>query len=242
MTSSQLRRKFSLAATRVNKLARIARKPTLWPALRGGVAASMEHEMVPISPPGTVIDVGASVGQFALLAKTRWPAAKIVSFEPLPRARKRYTSVLDNADLQPYAVGATAGTAALNVSAADDSSSLLPIGRRQTTVFPGTERAGTLDVEVVTLDDVVDQSWPSPWLLKIDIQGLELEALRGAEHTLEHVAEVYVECSFVELYDGQALADEVVAFLLSRGLRLAGVFNVARRDGEAIQADFLFRR
>jgi hypothetical protein len=53
---------------------------------------------------------------------------------------------------------------------------------------------------------------------------------------------VYVESSFVELYVGQPLADEVIAFLLPHGLRLAGIFNIARSGGEVIQADLLFRR
>jgi hypothetical protein len=99
-----------------------------------------------------------------------------------------------------------------------------------------------VDVEVRALDDVADPAWPSPWLLKIDVQGFELEVLRGGVATLPRVAEVYVECSFFELYEGQALADEVIAFLLASGLRLAGVFNLVRHRNEAIQADLLFRR
>jgi hypothetical protein len=51
------------------------------------------------------------------------------------------------------------------------------------------------------------------------------------------------ECSFVALYAGQALADEVIAWLRERGLRLIGVYNMANdRDGRAVQADFLFGR
>lgn len=234
--------RIDLARTRARKLASIAWTPALWPALRRGVAASIEHLRVPISPPGTVIDVGASVGQFALLARTRWPRARIVSFEPLPGARARYLSVVSDADLRPYALGAAAGTATLNISAQEDSSSLLPIGPRQIAAFPGTEQAGTLEVQVVTLDAVADAAWPTPWLLKIDVQGYELEVLRGGAKMLPQVDEVYVECSFAELYDHQSLADEVIAFLLGHGLRLAGAFNIARRDGEVIQADLLFRR
>ncbi len=48
-------------------------------------------------------------------------------------------------------------------------------------------------------------------LLKLDVQGFELSALQGCEDLLQHFAWVYVECSFIELYEGQALADEVIA-------------------------------
>jgi hypothetical protein len=52
---------------------------------------------------------------------------------------------------------------------------------------------------------------------------------------------VYAECSFVELYASQALADEVIAWLRERGLSLRGVHNMDYdRGGRAIQADFLF--
>jgi hypothetical protein len=45
------------------------------------------------------------------------------------------------------------------------------------------------------------------------------------------------------LYAGQALADEVIAWLRERGFRLRGVHNLEYdRDGRAIQADFLFAR
>jgi FkbM family methyltransferase len=206
------------------------------------VAASLEHKRVPLSTPGTVLDVGASVGQFALLARLRWPSARIVSFEPLPAARARYSGVLDGTDLRPFAVGARPGKATLHVAAADDSSSLLPIGRSQLQAFPGTREVETMEVDVVTIDDEVGDELPRPWLLKIDVQGYELEVLRGATKSLASgVGEVYVECSFAELYEGQPLADEVVAFLLDHGRRLAGVFNVVYLEGEAIQADLLFR-
>jgi FkbM family methyltransferase len=152
--------------------------------------------------------------------------------------------VLGNrAEILPYALGASEGTADMQVSASDDSSSLLPIGPRQVAEFPGTEQAGVTAVEIRTLSDVANPSWPGPRLLKIDVQGLELDVLRGAESVLQLFDEVFVECSFVELYEGQALADEVVSYLLTHGLRLVGVYGVARgAGGELLQADLLFRR
>jgi len=53
---------------------------------------------------------------------------------------------------------------------------------------------------------------------------------------------VYAECSFIELYAGQALAGEIVSWLRERGFDLAGVYNMSYdRIGRAVQADFLFR-
>ncbi len=132
----------------------------------------------------------------------------------------------------------------MHISARDDPSSLLPIGTEQNRLFPGTAEVGTQRIRVgrlqefVTVDDV-----SQPALLKLDVQGFELSALQGCEDLLGCFGWVYVECSFVELYEGQALADEVIAWLRERGFMLTGVYNMTYdAQGRAIQADFLFTR
>jgi len=65
----------------------------------------------------------------------------------------------------------------------------------------------------------------------------------GAPLLRERFAWVYAECSFQDLYTGQSFADEVIAWLRERGLRLAGVYHMAHDErGRAVQADFLFGR
>ena len=52
---------------------------------------------------------------------------------------------------------------------------------------------------------------------------------------------VYVECSFVELYVGEAMVDDIIAWLQERGWYLSGIYHmVYDRNGRSIQADFLF--
>ncbi len=234
-----------LARARASKLMKLAVKPGYWSAARAGVAASVEHSGIGLNPnTRTVLDVGASHGQFALFAAKEMPRARIICFEPLPGSRSSIEEVLGNrVEIVPAAVGVASGKATLNVSAQDDSSSLLPIGERQVSEFPGTASRGTQEVPVTTLDEGVPGDIVSPCLLKIDVQGLELQVLKGASETLLSVDEALIECSFVELYEGQSLADEVVEFMLRSGLRLRGVHGtVYSRDGSAVQADLLFRR
>ena len=237
--------KLRLTRTRVSKVGRLLVAPGYWPTVRLGVVPSVEHAAVPFRDDiKTVVDVGASRGQFASFAAHRFPEAQLICFEPLPDARAVLKNVVaGRATIHAAAVGATAGTATLNVSGQDDSSSLLPIGHRQIEEFPGTEASTTLEVRVEVLSDLDLVSLHGPRLLKIDVQGFELDVLKGAGANLDLFDQAFVECSFVELYDGQALADEVIAFLLARGLRLAGCFGtVCGAKGEAIQADLLFNR
>ena len=87
-----------------------------------------------------------------------------------------------------------------------------------------------------------DEEIISPALLKLDVQGFELEALKGCDDLLHRFTWVYVECSFVELYEGQALADDVIAWLQERAFALTGIYHMNYdRTGQAVQADFLFR-
>jgi hypothetical protein len=80
-------------------------------------------------------------------------------------------------------------------------------------------------------------------LLKLDVQGFELVALKGCESLLQHFQFVYVEASFVELYVGQALADDVIRYLHSKGFKLDCVANTSSGTSpRPIQADFLFSR
>lgn len=212
-----------------------------------GVAASVEHRDVPFGPSfATIIDVGAHHGQFALLARERYPAADIICIEPLPDAVSRLRSVHGantRTTIMPFAVGNAHEWRSLHVSRKSDSSSLLPILEPYVAAFPGTEEATTIDVEVRTLDMLLEPGLRRPLLLKIDVQGGELEVIAGAERILADVDAAYVECSFVEFYRGQALADEVIGAFLSHGLRLDGIYSVVRDSGgRCLQADMLFRR
>ena len=195
----------------------------------------------------TIVDIGAHSGQFSLLARALHPRARIVAFEPLHAPAARYRQLFAGdplVTLHRVAVAPLRGTAAMHVSASDDSSSLLPITPRQARYFPGTEARAVVTVETGPPDAFLAAADVAPpALLKIDVQGFELEVLRASRPLLGAFEHVYVEASFEELYEGQALAGEVAAFLRAQGFREAGRFNVARRpDGAPVQADFLFHR
>jgi FkbM family methyltransferase len=230
---------------KLRKLARILRNPAYHSALRQGVAAAVEHERIPYRRDvRTVIDVGAGKGQFAVFALHRFPNAQIWCFEPLPASyakAERVLGRLDRVHLRRCALGSQSGNSRLQVSADQDSSSLLKQTAAQALHFPGTAAVATIEVELRSLDEAIP-SLDGPALLKLDVQGAELDVLIGAEQALASVAELVVECSLVELYAGQALADRVIAHLLQRGFRLVGAFSPALgRDGTIIQADLLFR-
>lgn len=244
----------SLALTRVaqkgSKLLRILRVSAYRRAwLQSGVAAGVEHTRVLQRLQGiaTIVDVGANRGQFSLVARSVYPDARIFAFEPLAGAVKVWRRVFadDNAAiLTNAALGPIDGQAEIHISARDDSSSLLAITSKQSEIFPGTEEAGIEQIEICRLAHVLSRAdLKGPALLKIDVQGFEIQVLEGCEDLLTEFSWVYVECSFIELYKDQSLAGDVICWLRARGFDIAGAYNTYVDDcGRAIQADLLFCR
>ena len=233
---------------KARKLTRLVQTPRYREALRRGVAATVEHDAVPFQHEfATVIDVGAGRGQFALFASQRFPTARMICFEPLPTSRKKLEEVVDASTrvrIYELAASSDSGTAKLHVAGDDDSSSLRPMTERQIEAFPRSRRAGSISVETGRLADIIPKAQlVAPTLLKIDVQGAELEALRGAEALLPEIAEVFVECSFTQLYEGQALAHQVICYLVEHGFALRGAFSLQYdRFGNCLEADLLFSR
>lgn len=215
-------------------------------ALRHRVYAAVEHlEAIRLSAAATLVDVGANKGQFSLAFRALRPDAEIIAFEPLPEEADLFTRLFahdSRVQLHRVALSNEEAVADLHVTGRRDSSSLLTPGQGQEAAF-GVREEGTIRVPVTRLDRrYMRGDSPKPVMLKIDVQGAELRVLEGCED-LGIFDFIYVELSFVELYSGQPLHEEVTAYLNARGFVLARLFNrtVTRAFG-LTQADFLFER
>ena len=237
---------FQLLLIRLNKLAQVIRSPRLFRALISNrVLANAEHRRVLGEKLRTVVDIGANRGQFSLAVRQWAPQAKVIAFEPLSEAAGVYRKLFDRdskVTLHQAAIGPVTGEADIHVSKADDSSSLLLISPLQAKLFPGTGEIGTESVNVGRLSDFVSiEEILSPALLKLDVQGFELDALGGCTDLLQEFDFIIVECSFMELYEGQAFAHQIIEFLNIQGFVLRNVYNLEyTHQGEAIQGDFIF--
>jgi len=236
------------AARKTRKLGVLLTQRQWRHGLRSAVAATVEHDALPLRHDlRMVIDVGANCGQFTLYALARFPSAHIIAFEPLLGAREQMARLFEGerrVEVVPFALGEIEGEGVMHVTAKDAHSSLLPIGQRQASTFPGADEVGTARADVRTLDNVLaDRELVYPALLKVDVQGFELPVLRGAEQTLRSFDQILIEASFAELYEGQALFPDVSHHLEARGFRLvSGHITTCDSVGRWLQGDFLYER
>ncbi len=233
---------------RLRKLVQLLPDPLFRRGLRHGVGAAIEHRAI-LAPlrVASVVDVGANRGQFALLALSLFPDAHVHAFEPTPKPLHRlcaWAAGETRLSVHRLALGSEAGEVLMHLSLSDDNSSLKQPTDRQLTEHPSTPMVGSMMVPLARLDRVLSPAeMPRPCLLKIDVQGHELEVLRGCGALLDQIDHVLVECSYVELYKDQALGDQLAAHLTDRGFVQAGISHMSHgSDGTLLQADLLFSR
>jgi len=163
---------------------------------------------------GGIIHIGAWEGEEYIGS-----GRKLLLFEPQERPFKRLMRNLGSQTgvyLWNYAAGAQAGTATMYRVDPDHSSSLLdPVGLR-----PDFNRAGEETVYVTTIDDTLEHlDMKGQYdILRLDAQGYELEALKGATATLaDGIERVEVELHDPGTYPGAATLEQLDEFLEANG-------------------------
>lgn len=186
--------------------------------------------------PACVLDVGAAAGTWTELALSHWPAARYVLVEPLA---ERSTQLSQLAQEHPSltwisaAAARSGGTVELNVAADLWGSSVL---------YEGVERR---QVEAVAVDDLLtDGRLPQPQLMKLDVQGFELEVLAGAQQAMRGCELILLELRLFRGRPGMPMLLDALSWMAERDYRAYEIADVLRRplDGAMAQVDVLFAR
>jgi FkbM family methyltransferase len=190
--------------------------------------------------PELIFDVGAFRGEFARLALTVWPSARVACFEPVQDESREILALKKQQpaiDLHATVVGATEKPA-VEMRVGHSSSTLLRDAHNhdyRVVEYPQT-----------TIDAVVRKAYDgrAPDLLKLDVQGYELEVLKGAESTLGGVRMILTELSLLDIHQGVPLIDEMLGWLSQRGFVAYDICGFSRRplDGALWQTDMILMR
>lgn len=159
------------------------------PAFRGALQEDAEPSVFralrALAAPGMVVfDVGAGVGIFTMVL-ARWcgSGGRVVAFEPTPQSREALrdhlalNALADRVEIVEAAVSDYEGTGVLFAAGCSGENTLHPSYFRP-------DAAARVRVPVTTIDAYCRTSGLTPDLMKIDVEGLEFQALRGARETL----------------------------------------------------------
>lgn len=173
-----------------------------------------------------VIDAGANDGQSVERYRRQWPDVTVHCFEPDPRAFKVLRSYWGDArgvTLHQTALGAMEGRMQFNLGKESYVSSALPRADGYGGDLP---LISSEEVAVTTLDEFVKSSrLPYISILKMDLQGFELEALKGAANALreEAIDIIYTEVWLTPAYVGSPAYWEVAQHLAGFGYKTWGI-------------------
>jgi FkbM family methyltransferase len=197
---------------------------------------------------GVVVDLGANEGNWTNSVLRVFPQTEVIAAEPgaEPRAalEARFAD-RPNVLIDPRAVSDKAGTAAFHVASWSVFSSLLSptpgLHELYGTTSPPTEEVDTVQVETVTLDQLVGDRHVS--ILKLDVQGGELAVLEGGGEALTRTDCILVEMLFVAHYEGDTTFGGLHAAMIERGFQLMDISRPFREgQGPALWADACYAR
>jgi FkbM family methyltransferase len=191
--------------------------------------------------PRTVIDVGAAYGSFTRLCQTVFPDARYLLIEPLEEYRPLLEQEKQSSPSVQYTIAAASaheGEIAINVHPDLVGSSLY----REVETGTGVNGV-TRTVHSVTVDRVSREAGGGgPYLLKVDVQGAELDVLEGAERTLGDSELIVLEVSFFKFFQDGPECAEIMAHMKARGFVPYDIVGRQYRplDGALSQVDIAF--
>lgn len=186
--------------------------------------------------PDLVLDVGTASGTRPIY--DHFPDARYVLYEPLSEFEPQLAELEQSLDatIVRAAVGREPGEIELHVHPDLIGSSVY----RETS--GGGDDGEARTVPIVTLDDTSGAADHQHVLLKIDVQGAELEVLEGGRRTLESVEVLIVECSLIATLQDSPEIHDVMAWAHDAGFSLFDVIGGLERplDGSLAQLDTVF--
>lgn len=191
--------------------------------------------------PAAVLDIGANVGGWSRMCRRVFGQPPILAIEPQAQCEaelRKAAHELGGVTIAQTLVGARAAAAVPFF--VNDFSGISSVLRE-----PDAPAVGAVPTDMVTLDELIaSTSFPQPGLIKLDVQGYELEVLRGGTQTLSGAEVVLMEVNLLPIYEGAPLLHETVAFMADCGFRAYDFCSAMRRplDNALFQTDMIFVR
>jgi len=205
------------------KLIKLIKDKTWRKGLFNNIAANIELEnLIKGLDIKIIIDIGSNKGQFILLTEKLLNCKKIYSFEPIKELiekQKKFFSYRDDINFYNFALGQKTGRKKFFLTKRKDSSSFLKINKNIDNDDYLIEKE--INVNIHCLDNIINnQDLSETTLVKIDVQGYELEVLKGSLGILKKIKFILIEISEKEIYKNQALSSDIINFLKQKNFSI----------------------
>jgi FkbM family methyltransferase len=185
--------------------------------------------------PKRVVDIGAYEGEWTRMTKAIFTEAKFLMLEA-QESKSAILHSLKNADID------------VDISFLGPSSNKknkFYINETVSSALPETEKSNQdfVELEMFSLDDVLkNKNFENPDFLKLDVQGFEIEVLKGASAALAHAEVVLMEVSLIEINKGAPLIADVIAYMSQHSFVCYDICSLVRRplDNALWQTDLIF--
>ena len=175
--------------------------------------------------PRVVLDIGAGKGYWSILSRAYFPDAAYYLIDPLAEHEPDLSELCREDARWHYLIGAVAeeaGPRVLTVGQQYDASSLL--------TFPGAEPSRQRTIPATTIDLLLEQGCLAPPdLVKIDVQGMELEVMRGGARLFDTAEVFIVEVNLFKFMPDCPRVHEIIQHMAERDFYLFDLAGTLRR-------------
>ena len=183
--------------------------------------------------PKMILDVGAYKGEWTKMCLKIFPDAKYYLFEPQKKIELFLKKPFPNNIIYENILLGKKDDVGVSFYENKTSSSVLRFGNHTNPIPKKTTSLDTFvfKQKISTID-----------ILKIDVQGYELEVLKGALLSLKNTHFLIVEVSFLEIYENAPLANEIIQFLNTQNFQIFDIvdFKLRPLDRILFQVDMFF--
>lgn len=181
--------------------------------------------------PESILDVGANVGQWYQIARDIFPDAEIYSLEPNPHAFVDLEKV--NPISAQFGLGRTTGAIDLYVNANDPKCTGASTYKENTHHYDNPVKRQVL---IKTLDSLGKRFD----LIKIDVQGAELDVIAGGLNTIQYATFITMELAVMRYNEGAPLINEAIQYMDVHGFKIFDIYELHYMNGALIQIDVCF--
>ena len=192
--------------------------------------------------PKVIFDCGASVGYWSWEVAKLFPGCQLAAIEPneliIPKTKELLNKMAVKPIIEQCAIGSENGTAFLNVWDNPETS----MGGSSLKTHVQGDPAQKLEVKLKKLDTISDEHNIQPDLIKLDLQGYELEALRGATQLLTSTEAFIIEFGCLPAYEERTTPYDLFSIMYDNDYCLYDIIDLIYRpfDNALTGGDFFF--